>query len=77
VAVEEEALTAKALAAVPLELLDVLEEGLFTLDRDDIQETLDAIATHAPAVARQLETLINGFAYETILNLIEDCKQLS
>jgi predicted ATPase/signal transduction histidine kinase/CheY-like chemotaxis protein/tRNA A-37 threonylcarbamoyl transferase component Bud32 len=75
--VEEEALTAKALAAVPSELLDTLEEGLFILDRDEIQNTLDAIAAHAPGVAKQLETLINGFAYETILNLIEDCKQLN
>jgi len=76
VAVGEEALTAKALAALPQELLDSLEEGLFTLDRDEMQSTLDAIAIHSPGVAKQLETLINGFAYETILNLIEDSKQL-
>ncbi len=77
VAVVEEALTAKALAAVPSELLAAIEEGLFTLDQEELKETIDAIATHSPAVARQLESLINGFAYETILNLIEDCKQLT
>jgi len=76
VAVEEEALTAKALAAVPSELLAAIEEGLFTLDQEELKETIDAIATHSPAVARQLESLVNGFAYETILNLIEDSKQL-
>ena len=76
VAAEEEPLTAQALAAVPSELLAALEEGLFTLEQEELKETIDTIATHSPAVARQLETLVNGFAYETILNLIEDSQQL-
>ncbi|MDY6804548.1 MAG: AAA family ATPase [Cyanobacteriota bacterium] len=73
---EEEALTAKALAAVPLELLTTLEDGLFAFDREELQELLDAIATHSPVVARQLESLINGFSYDAILNLIEESKSV-
>lgn len=74
---EEEALTAKALAAVPSELLTTLEDGLFSLDREELQEILDAIATHSPVVARQLESSIDGFNYDAILNLIEESKQLT
>ncbi|MDY6805964.1 MAG: AAA family ATPase [Cyanobacteriota bacterium] len=75
--VEEEALTAEALAAVPSELLAAIEDGLFTLDREELQKTLNAIATSSPVVARQLESLINGFNYDAILDLIEDSKLIN
>ncbi len=70
----EKPLTAKALAAVPSELLAAIEEGLFTLDQEELKNTIDAIATHSPVVARQLESLVNSFSYEAILNLIEESK---
>ena len=73
---EVEPLTAEALAALPSELLTTLEDRLLTLDQEELKETIDAIATHSPLVARQLERLVNGFAYEAIFNLIEESKQL-
>ena len=73
----EEPLRARALAAVPQELLAALEEGLFTLDQEELKNTIDAIATHSPVVARQLESLVNSFSYDAILNLIEESKQLN
>jgi len=74
---EEEALTAQALAKVPRELLAAIEEGLFTLDEKELKQTISAITSHDPVVARQLESLVENFSYEEILNLIEESKSFN
>lgn len=75
---ESEALTAEDLAAVPSELLTAMEDGMMSvLDLDDIQEIIDAIASHDPAVGRKLETFVRDFRHEEILNLIEKSKYVN
>ena len=69
---QEEVLTAGVLAAVPSELLAELRETLFALEPDKMREVIDRIENCSPAVARQLEGLVNNFSYEEILTLIEE-----
>lgn len=75
---QSEALTAEDLAAVPPELLTAIEDGMMSiLDIEEIQEVIDTIASHAPAVGHKLETLVRDFRYEEVLNLIEKSKSVN
>ena len=74
----EEVLTAEALAAVPSSLLTAIEDGLtasFTIE--ELQDVIDDIASHVPAVGQKLETLVRDFRYEEIFNLIEKSKSVN
>jgi len=75
---ESEVLTADDLAALPSELLTVLENGMMSiLDSEEIQEVVDSIASHDPAVGQKLETLVRDFRYEEVLDLIEKSKSVN
>jgi len=63
---QEEVLTAGVLAAVPSELLVGLKEALLALELEEVQTVIDRIENCSPAVARQLEDLVNSFNYEEI-----------
>ncbi|MGK7903016.1 MAG: ATP-binding protein [Hormoscilla sp.] len=75
---EEKLLTAEALAAVPSELLTAIEDGLTaSLTLEELQDVIDAIASHVPAVGSKLENLVRDFRYEEVLNLIEKSKSVN
>lgn len=67
----KESLTAAALAALPLSLLEQLQEAVEGSDLEMMDETLTQIGINYPILAAQLTNLADEFEYDEIISLLE------
>jgi len=65
-------LTPELLAILPLTLRQRLAKAIDLADVETAQAVIGEIAPHHPAIISGLRELVNNFAYDTLLNLIND-----
>ncbi len=63
-------LTAKAMAALPTDLLNQLEDAILTCDLGLMVTITEKIAVENPSLSEALATCLHQFEYEKVLNLI-------
>jgi hypothetical protein len=68
-------LTPDALATVPADLLDALEQAVIRGNRPDIEEILDALRPQYAPVAEMVARLVKEFKYKEIWSMIQHIKQ--
>jgi Amt family ammonium transporter len=64
-------LTATALAKLPTDMRNNLEQALVRLDTNQIKETIESIRAYNPDIADTLDTVANDLQYGRILDLLE------
>ena len=70
-------LSATALATLPSDLLEQLEEAVLLSDLTHLTDLVQQVEDHNSNHARQLKTLIYNFQYESILELIQAAREMS
>ena len=69
---EENALSKSAFAELPEELVIELQEAIFSLEVDVIQEITEKIKGENQLLGKAIEGCINNFEYEKILQYLEE-----
>ncbi len=74
-AVSQGALTAEMLEALPVAMLDNLQDVVAKVDMDMIAAGIEKISAFDRGLAEKLKHLVDQYQYTTILQLIEEVKQ--